>query len=81
MAIIELGVDTFGDITAGADGQLLTHAQVIRDVVEEGVLADELGIDFIGLGSTTARISRSRRPTWCWRRSARAPSASISAPR
>jgi probable LLM family oxidoreductase len=50
MAIIELGVDTFGDITAAADGQLLTHARVIRDVVEEGVLADELGIDFIGLG-------------------------------
>jgi probable LLM family oxidoreductase len=50
MATIELGVDTFGDITATADGQPLTHAQVIRDVVEEGVLADELGIDFIGLG-------------------------------
>src|SRR5262245_55004735 len=49
MATIELGVDTFGDITAAADGQMLTHAQVIRDVVEEGVLADELGIDFIGL--------------------------------
>jgi probable LLM family oxidoreductase len=47
---IELGLDTFGDVTAGADGAQLTHAQVIRNVVEEGVLADELGIDFIGLG-------------------------------
>ena len=42
---IELGLDTFGDITPGA-----THAEVIRNVVEEAVLADELGIDFIGLG-------------------------------
>jgi probable LLM family oxidoreductase len=50
MAALELGLDTFGDITAGPDGAPLTHAQVIRDVVAEAVLADELGIDFIGLG-------------------------------
>ena len=29
---------------------LLTHAQVIRDVIEEAVLADELGIDAFGVG-------------------------------
>ena len=28
----------------------LPHAQVIRNVIDEGVLADRLGIDFIGLG-------------------------------
>lgn len=50
MATIELGLDTFGDVTSGPDGQALSHAQVIRDVVEEAVLADELGVDFIGLG-------------------------------
>ncbi|HET9983942.1 MAG TPA: LLM class flavin-dependent oxidoreductase [Longimicrobiales bacterium] len=47
---LELGLDTFGDVTRGADGRPLSHAQVIRDVVAEAVLADELGIDFIGLG-------------------------------
>jgi probable LLM family oxidoreductase len=47
---LELGLDTFGDVTAGADGKLLSHARVLRDVVEEAVLADELGIDFIGVG-------------------------------
>ena len=47
---LELGLDTFGDITAAPDGTPLTHAQVIRDVVDEAVLADELGVDFIGLG-------------------------------
>src|SRR5262249_23124007 len=46
----ELGVDTFGDITVGADGKPHSHAKVLRDVVEEAILADELGIDFIGLG-------------------------------
>jgi probable LLM family oxidoreductase len=47
---LELGFDTFGDITAGPDGKLLSHAQVIRNVVDEAVLADALGVDFIGLG-------------------------------
>src|SRR5471032_1092530 len=47
---LELGLDTFGDITAGADGKLLSHAQVIRHLLEEATLADELGIDFIGVG-------------------------------
>ena len=47
---IEFGLDTFGDVTRGADGALISHAQVIRNVIEEGVLADQLGIDFIGLG-------------------------------
>jgi probable LLM family oxidoreductase len=42
---LQLGLDTFGDITAD------THpAQVIRDVVEQGVLADAVGIDFFGVG-------------------------------
>jgi probable LLM family oxidoreductase len=47
---LELGLDTFGDITAGADRKLLSHAQVIRHIVDEATLADELGIDFIGVG-------------------------------
>jgi probable LLM family oxidoreductase len=47
---LELGLDTFGDVTRNADGNALPHARVIRDVVEEAVLADELGVDFIGLG-------------------------------
>jgi probable LLM family oxidoreductase len=47
---IELGLDTFGDVTEGADGRPLHAAQVIRDLVEEAVLADEVGVDFIGVG-------------------------------
>src|SRR5215813_3986090 len=47
---LELCLDTFGDITDGADGKPLPAAQVIRNLVEEAVLADEVGIDFIGVG-------------------------------
>jgi probable LLM family oxidoreductase len=50
MSTIELGVDTFGDITAGADGRLLSHAEVLRNVVTEAELADRLGVDFFGVG-------------------------------
>lgn len=47
---IELGLDTFGDITDGPDGKPLHAAQVIRNLVDEAVLADEVGVDFIGVG-------------------------------
>lgn len=47
---VELGLDTFGDVTRDASGQPLPQARVIRDVVDEAVLADEVGVDFIGLG-------------------------------
>lgn len=47
---VQLGLDTFGDITVDESGQRLSHAQVLRDVVEQGVLADEVGVDALGLG-------------------------------
>jgi probable LLM family oxidoreductase len=45
-----LGVDTFGDMTHDQHDQPLSHAQLIRDLVEHGVLADQVGIDFFGIG-------------------------------
>ena len=50
MTDVELGLDTFGDVTVDGDGQLLSQAQVIRNVVAEAVLADQLGLDFFGVG-------------------------------
>ncbi|MWV49649.1 LLM class flavin-dependent oxidoreductase [Rathayibacter sp. VKM Ac-2803] len=47
---VKFGVDTFGDVTAGPDGTPLSHGQVLRDVVEEGVFADQVGLDFFGVG-------------------------------
>jgi probable LLM family oxidoreductase len=42
-----LGLDTFGDVPLSGEHD---HAEVIRQVVAEGVLADRLGIDYLGLG-------------------------------
>ena len=50
MQALELGLDTFGDVTEDAAGTLVPHAQVIRNVVAEGVLADTVGVDFFGVG-------------------------------
>jgi probable LLM family oxidoreductase len=47
---LELGIDTFGDVTVGSDGSPLSEAEVIRHVVDEAVLADQVGVDFIGVG-------------------------------
>ena len=47
---LRFGLDTFGDVTHDAQGRPKPAAQVIRDVVEQGVLADEVGVDAIGLG-------------------------------
>ncbi|HWU59906.1 MAG TPA: LLM class flavin-dependent oxidoreductase [Microbacteriaceae bacterium] len=47
---LELGLDTFGDVTVDADGATLPYAQVIRNVVDQAVLADEVGVDFFGVG-------------------------------
>jgi probable LLM family oxidoreductase len=44
------GLDTFGDSNTGADGQPATHAQTIRNVVEQGVFAEQAGLDFFGIG-------------------------------
>ncbi len=48
--VVELGMDTFGDVTEDARGVLVSHAQTIRDVIAEGILADEVGVDFFGVG-------------------------------
>jgi len=47
---LEFGLDTFGDVTENAAGETQSYAQVIRNLVDQAVLADELGVDFIGIG-------------------------------
>lgn len=50
MRELKFGLDTFGGITVGDDGMPNSHAQVIRDVVAEGVLADDLGLYAFNIG-------------------------------
>jgi len=46
----EFGIGTFGDVTVDLQGEPVSQAQSLRNVIAEGVLADEVGIDFIGVG-------------------------------
>lgn len=47
---LHFGLDTFGDMGANSDGTPLTAGQTIRNLVEQAVFADELGINSINVG-------------------------------
>ena len=48
--VLQFGLDTFGDITRGPDNRPLSHAQVLRNVVAQAELADQLGLACFGVG-------------------------------
>ena len=50
MAEVAFGLDTFGDIPVDDSGAPVTAAAAIRQVVDEAVLADQIGVDAIALG-------------------------------
>src|SRR4051795_7958537 len=47
---LEFGLDSFGDLPEDAAGNQFSYAAAIRQVVDEAVLADRLGVDVIALG-------------------------------
>ncbi|MEU8951130.1 LLM class flavin-dependent oxidoreductase [Streptomyces sp. NPDC048489] len=50
MSELVFGLDTFGDVPADDSGAPVSHARAIRQVLDEAVLADDLGVDVIALG-------------------------------
>jgi probable LLM family oxidoreductase len=50
MPDLEFGLDTFGDVPEDDSGALVSYGAAIRQVVEEAVLADSLGVDVVALG-------------------------------
>src|SRR6478752_975043 len=50
MTDIEFGLDSFGDVPTDDTGNLTSYGTAIRAVVDEAILADELGVDAIALG-------------------------------
>src|ERR1700752_356190 len=50
MTDLVLGLDTFGDVPEDDSGTPMSHAAAIRQVIDEAVLADEIGVDVIALG-------------------------------
>jgi probable LLM family oxidoreductase len=55
MADLVIGLDTFGDVPVDGSGAPVPQAAAIRQVVEEAVLADQLGVDVIALGELHLR--------------------------
>ncbi|GAB3266157.1 LLM class flavin-dependent oxidoreductase [Nocardioides dilutus] len=47
---VTFGIDTFGDVTVDGDGRRLSDAEVLRNVVEEAVLAEQVGLDHVSIG-------------------------------
>jgi probable LLM family oxidoreductase len=50
MTDLTFGLDSFGDVPQDDSGALISHAAAIRQVVDEAVLADAVGVDVIALG-------------------------------
>jgi probable LLM family oxidoreductase len=50
MQHLEFGLDTFGDVPEDDSGTAVSYARAIRQVVDEAVLADAIGVDVIALG-------------------------------
>jgi hypothetical protein len=59
-----LGLDTFGDVISDGDGRPLSHAQTIRNVVEQGVLAERSASTSLASANTTPSSSPCRPGTW-----------------
>ena len=47
---IQLGLDTFGDVTHDTAGRTRSQADALRDVITEAVLAEQVGVDCFGVG-------------------------------
>jgi alkanesulfonate monooxygenase SsuD/methylene tetrahydromethanopterin reductase-like flavin-dependent oxidoreductase (luciferase family) len=47
---ITFGLDTFGDMQVGEDGSPISAAQTIRNLVDEAIFADEIGISHFNVG-------------------------------
>ena len=58
-----------------------SEPEVIRNVIEEAVLADQVGVDFFGVGEHHRDDFAISAPKWHWLRSRAAPTASGSARR
>lgn len=47
---ITFGLDTFGDVTVDTQGKPVPASQVLRDIIAQGELADQVGVDHFSIG-------------------------------
>lgn len=59
--MMELGITTFAETTPHVGtGYVATHAERLREIVEEIKLADQVGLDVYVLGNITVKITPHR---------------------
>jgi hypothetical protein len=73
----EFGLDTFLPVAVDGSGLPVTGDEVIRNAVDEAVLAEAVGIDSFNIGESTATSTRSR----SWMHSVDAGWTSIAGPK
>ena len=57
---MEIGIDSFVETTPDVlTGKTISHAERLRQVVEEIVLADKVGLEYSGSASITAKVADS----------------------
>ncbi|WP_129783670.1 LLM class flavin-dependent oxidoreductase [Promicromonospora panici] len=50
LTAVQFGIDSFGDLPRDDQGKVVSHGRSIRAVVDEAVLADQVGVDVVALG-------------------------------
>ncbi|BAU96455.1 hypothetical protein N24_2193 [Corynebacterium suranareeae] len=50
MKNISFGLDTFGDNAIDLEGNPVSPAQTIRNIIDEAKMAEKVGVDIIGIG-------------------------------
>ncbi|MET8452648.1 LLM class flavin-dependent oxidoreductase [Streptomyces sp. NPDC005209] len=50
MSDLVFGLDTFGDVPQDDAGNLVSDARAVRQVLDEAVLAEQIGVDVVALG-------------------------------
>src|SRR5678815_2541960 len=49
-SVVQFGLDTFGDVTVDSGGRTVSQAEAIRGVLDEAVLAEQVGVECFGVG-------------------------------
>lgn len=64
---LQFGLDTFGEVALDSlTGERISFEESLRNIFEEGKLAEEVGIDLIALGNITVKNILSQVHKYYW---------------
>ena len=80
MSEVIFGLDTFGDVPMDDNGVPVSHARAIRQLIDEVVIADHLGVDVFTVGEHHRPEFSVSSPKRFWQAWPPGPNASVWAP-